>query len=120
MQTDISGIHIEIDEKLQRYAHRKISNLDKYVSREARKTARAEVRLEESKANELNKASCEVTVHLPKGNVVVKEATVNMYAAIDIAEEKLRHALRKYKERHDQPRMYRRVMKRLSPRDGAA
>jgi ribosome-associated translation inhibitor RaiA len=36
-----------------------------------------------------------------------------MYAAIDIAEEKLKHSLRKYKEKHNTTRLHRKIMARF-------
>lgn len=113
----VTGVHINVDDKLQKYVAKKIGGLEKYIARRVRESAQVEVRLKEGKAKDNNKSTCEVVVRLPQEAVTVSESTVNMYAAIDIAEEKLKHALRKYKETHDGARAYRRVIGRLARRN---
>jgi ribosome-associated translation inhibitor RaiA len=41
-----------------------------------------------------------VTLHLPHQNIVIKESALNMYAAVDIVEAKLKQQLQKYKDTH--------------------
>jgi ribosomal subunit interface protein len=86
------------------------------VPRQARSTAHAVVTLKEVKAKDKKDCVCEVVLHVPIENIAVQESTVNMYAAVDIAEEKLKHALRKYKDTHDKPRLHRRILNRLRRR----
>jgi len=114
----VTGVHADIDDKLQKYVQKKIGGLEKYIARRVRESAQVEVRLKEGKAKDSNKSTCEVVVRLPREAVAVSESTVNMYAAVDIAEEKLKHALRKYKETHDGVRAYRRMIGRIARRNG--
>lgn len=111
---EIAGVHTSVDDKLHRYVTKKIGKLDTYIARHARKSAHAEVILKKSKAKS-NKVlyACEVIVHLPHEVLRVEEATLNLYAAVDIVEEKLKHQLKKYKEVHASPKLHRRVMARL-------
>jgi putative sigma-54 modulation protein len=97
---DIHFIHAEHDEKLEKYVTKKIGKLDKYLPRHARENPHAEVFLKESKSKQGKDYCCEVSLHLPRDVINVSETNVNMYAAIDIIEMKLRHQIRKYKETH--------------------
>ena len=112
-QLTISGIHIEIDDKLRKYIHRKLEGLEKYLSKHAAESLKVEVRLAEGKPKGKKVATCKIRVSLPNDSFVVKESTVNLYAAVDIAEEKLRHAYQKYTETHDRARFYRRIIGRF-------
>ena len=83
------------------------------MSRHSRASAHVEVILKEEKAKDKKQCVCEVVVHLPHENITTKQATVNMYAAVDIVEAKLRNQLKKYKETHDNPRLHQRVIAKL-------
>jgi putative sigma-54 modulation protein len=96
---DISGIHYEVSEDLKKYVIKKISKLDRFVPRHARKSIKAEVRLTERKTK-TDRHQCEITIHLPEQQIAAKEATINMFAAVDIVETKLKSQLKKYKASH--------------------
>jgi ribosomal subunit interface protein len=112
---EIAGVHTSVDEKLHRYVTKKIGKLDVYIARHARKSAHAEVMLKKNQARSNSKIlyACEVVLYLPHEVVRVEEATLNLYAAVDIVEEKLKHQLKKYKEIHASPKLHRRVIARL-------
>ncbi|MFI5275264.1 MAG: ribosome hibernation-promoting factor, HPF/YfiA family [Candidatus Saccharimonadales bacterium] len=112
---EIAGVHTSVDEKLHRYVIKKIGKLDTYIARHARKSAHAEVLLKKNHARNSSKLlyACEVIIYLPHEVVRVEEATLNLYAAVDIVEEKLKHQLKKYKELHTSPKLHRRVIARL-------
>lgn len=118
MRTEISGVHAPVDDKLKRYIRRKIGGLDRYVPRRIRKPTWAEVKLKETGAKDKNECNCEVIIHVPEETIVVCETTVNMYAAVDIVEEKAKHALRKYKEKHQPERLRHRFLRRKSDSAG--
>ena len=99
MKVDIDGIHNIGNKDLPRYIHKKIGGLDKYIPRHARKSAYAEVIVKESKIKDKKECMCEVIVHVPGENITAKETTMNMFAAVDIVEEKVKSQLRKYKEK---------------------
>jgi putative sigma-54 modulation protein len=96
---DISGIHYEVSEDLKRYVTKKIGRLDRLVPRHARKSLHVEVRLTERKTKS-DRNQCEIILHLPEQQIAAKEATINMFAAVDIVETKLKNQLKKYKELH--------------------
>lgn len=97
---EVAGIHTDASKDIQKYVKKKIAGLDSYMPRHARKSAHAEVKLKESKAKNKKECTCEVVLHVPGETITAKETTVNMYAAIDIVEEKLKSQLRSYKEQN--------------------
>lgn len=97
---EIQGVHTQVHDKLRIYVTRKIGGLDRYISRHSRDSAHAEVLLKESKARKNDHCTCEVIIHLPHQTIVVKESALNMYAAVDIVEAKLKQQLQKYKQLH--------------------
>ncbi len=113
---DITNVHTAPDEALEKYLKRKIGNLDRFLPRQARPSAHAEVRLKEVKESNGHHATCEVTLHVPGEVINVSETTLNMYAAIDIVEFKLRQHIRKYKELHSAASLRHRLTRHLRRR----
>lgn len=97
---EIHGVHLQVDTRLQSYVGKKIGGLDKYISRRARPSAHGEVHLKELNGKDHNNSLCEVTLRLPHQTIIIKEHALNMYAAVDIAEVKLKQQLQKYKDLH--------------------
>lgn len=113
---EISGVHAHVDEDLHKYVTKKIGKLDQYMNRHVRNSAHAEVKLKEAKIKARKQATCEAILYLPHGTIATKETTVNMYAAVDIVEQKLKNQLRKYKETHTKSRFHRRLINKLLKR----
>jgi putative sigma-54 modulation protein len=111
---EISGVHMTVGDDLRKYVLRKIGKLDKYVSSHARGSAHAEVKLKERNTRGKQERTCEVIMHLPKEVITITETTINIYAAVDIVEEKLKSRLRKYKQKHDASRLRQRLLGRFS------
>lgn len=115
---DINSVHMTTDEKLQKYVIKKIGHLDRYIPRAARESAHAEVVLKENKTlkndSSKNGCTCEVTLHLPHEVINVSESTINMYAAIDIVEQKLKQQIMKYKQQHGTGALRRRLAARFA------
>lgn len=110
---EIQGVHAEVDDKLKAYVKRKIGGLDKYINKHNRESAHCEVHLKETQAKGKDKFRCEVTMHMPQKTIVVKESALNFYAAVDIAEVKIKQQLQKYKDLHGNGKKYRHVFARL-------
>ncbi len=110
---EIQGVHTTVSDKLHAYVTRKIGGLERYIPRHARDSAHIEVHLIEGKAKDQNHCTCEVIVHLPQQNIMVKESALNMFAAVDIVEAKLKQQLKKYKDRHMSGKLHRRLFARL-------
>ena len=110
---EVNGVHLDVDKKLHDYTHKKIGKLDKYLPRHARESAHVEVFLKETMIKKKKQCMCEVVMHLPKETITVKESTMNIFAAVDIVEAKLKNRIKKYKETHSSLRIHRRVISRL-------
>lgn len=113
---EIQGVHTDVDDALRRYINRKIGSLDRYLSKHSRESAHGEVILRETKSKKNDHCNCEVILHLPHQNIVVKESALNMYAAVDIVEAKLKQQIKKYKDTHGNGKMHRHLMGRLKRR----
>lgn len=96
---EITGIHYEVSEDLKKYVTRKVGRVDRFVPRHARKSMHIEVKLTELKTKS-DRNQCEMIIHLPEQQITAKQATVNMFAAIDIVETKVKNQLKKYKASH--------------------
>lgn len=97
---EIDGIHMEVSDELRRYVVKKIGKLDKYLPRKVKDVAHAEVKLKASNSKGKKQYTCEVILTIPHDTLTTKESTVNMFAAIDIVETKLKNQIRRYKEQH--------------------
>jgi ribosomal subunit interface protein len=117
---EIISVHSNLDKNLEKYVNKKIGQLDRYVPRSSRESLHVTVRLKDSKANDKNNCTCEIVMRLPHENVEVRESTINMYAAIDIVEAKLRQQLIRYKELHTDPKFYRRLVSRVARKSKVA
>lgn len=110
---EITGRQADITEDMKKYASRKIGKLDRYVAKHARTSLRAEIKLRENKSKDRKIFTATVLLHMPHEVVEASESTINMFAAIDIVEEKLKYQLRKYKEQHGDAKMRRTLFARF-------
>lgn len=101
---NITGVRYTPDEATKRYVRKKIGSLDKFLTRHARKSTSVDIKLKEVNRAHGNKYECDVIFHLPEATITAKDSTLNMLAAVDIVEEKLRVQLKKY---HDARREHR-------------
>lgn len=117
---EIDGVHMTVGDDLRKYVHKKIGKLEKYVPRNARQSLHVEIKLKEGKSKTRNERTCEAIVHLPHEVITVSETTINIFAAVDIVEQKLKNLLHKYKELHGDPKLRRRLIARLKGQSFAA
>ncbi len=110
---EINGVHTVLTDDLKKYITKKIGKLDRYMPRHARESAHAEIFVKELSVKGKKQNVCEVVLHLPSSTMMTKEATINMFAAVDIVEAKLKNQLKKYKDTHNAHRIHRRVLLRL-------
>lgn len=109
---EISGIHTNVDKKVKTYAKQKIGGLDKYIPKHAKKSAHAEVHLNEHKTRG-NKFVCKVIMHLPQQTLTAHEEAGSFEEAIDVAENKLKSQITKYKDMHASSKPRRLLLKRF-------
>ena len=110
---EITGVHFVVDEDIKTYVHQKLGKLDQYVSRHTRESLHIDVKLKASKAKNKQRFTCEVILHLAGETFRLHETGQTMPEAIDIAEEKLKIHLKKYKDLHTSPKLHQRFMARL-------
>jgi len=107
LKITIEGVNTEIADDLQKYVMKKIGKLDKYITRSAKSSAHVQIFLKEFKVKNKKQCTCEAVMFLPHEEFVTKETTMNIFAAVDIVETKLKNHLRKYKETHStRPRIF--------------
>lgn len=122
IKLELTGRNFGVDEKMKGYVEEKIGGLEKYLPRQVREVASCAVVLEDDQSGrEDNRYVCEAVLSVPGDTMVSREGTVNMYAAIDIVEAKLKAQLAKYKQKHTteprRGRMISRLMGRTSETD---
>ncbi|MCA9347693.1 ribosome-associated translation inhibitor RaiA [Candidatus Saccharibacteria bacterium] len=105
MKLEIDGIHKINNKDLEKYITKKIGGLDKYLSKHSKKSAHASVKVKEVTVKTKKECVCEVILSLPGERLTAKESTMNMFAAVDIVEEKIKTQLRKYKDAHKRPKV---------------
>jgi len=110
---EISGVHADTDDKLKKYVTKSVNKLERYIPRHARKSVHVEVKLRENKKHKNNQCAAEIIMYLPNETLTAKESTINMFAAIDIVETKLHNQIKKYKDMHSNPKLYRRLTNRF-------
>lgn len=115
---EVQGIHAAIDDKLKAHVDKKLGGLDRYIARANREGAHMEVHLKETGKKGNARSRCEVTLHLPHQNIIIKENAVNLYAAVDIVETKLKQQLQKYKELHGSGKQRRHMFARFRRKTG--
>ena len=109
---EISGVHTVVNENLRKYVTKKLGRIDKYLSKQTRASAHLEVKLKEGKDNGKKMCTCSVVLYLPHETIKMSESTLNMFAAVDIIQSKLKQQIEKYKESHTDPKRQRRLFAR--------
>lgn len=102
---EITAVHMDVEPKLHKYVMKKMSVMDKYMPRHARESAHLQVFLKEAMVKQKAEYTCEVVLNLPKDTIRIAETTMNIFAAVDIVESKLKNQIRKYKDTHTRKRV---------------
>lgn len=113
---EITGVRYTPDDATKKYVTKKISALNRFLPRHARKTFSAEVVLSEVNRANGNKYECDAKVVVPSKVITAKDSTMNMMAAVDIVEAKLADQLRKYKETNKPVKGWRARVARIKQR----
>ncbi len=100
MKLEIKFRGFEPDVKVTKYVEKKIGGLVRFIPKAQREVAIGTVVLEEDPSGrEQNRFVCDVIISLVGTEVVGHDATVNIYAAVDIVEAKIKTQLTEYKEK---------------------
>ena len=116
----ISNHNYDMNPKVVAYVEKKIFGLDKYLPRQNKDTEGTVRLIEDPSGREDNHFVCEATILVPGPDLQAKEATTNIYAAIDIVEAKLKVQAIKYKDKHMPRSRGRKMVERLLKRDDYA
>jgi ribosomal subunit interface protein len=119
IQLQTTGRHHELDDKILQYVNDKLAKLDKYLPRHSREGASGTVVLELDESHtQDSRCICEVQIEVKGERMHAREATLNMYAAIDICEQKLKSQILTYKSKHEPARNRRqRLWNKLAGRE---
>ncbi|HUC87335.1 MAG TPA: ribosome-associated translation inhibitor RaiA [Candidatus Saccharimonadales bacterium] len=101
IKLQITGRHYDLDEKIVAYVEKKLGGLDKYLPRNTRigLSGKAILELDESH-NQDQQCICEAHFEVKGERLHARDAAINMYAAIDICEQKLKSQVLTYKSKH--------------------
>lgn len=97
---NITTKHFEISDNLRAYINKKMMKLVRYIPRSAKESLSIDVNLRENTQEKTNKFEAEGIFHLPEKQITAKDSTINMFAAVDILESKLKSQLIRYKDEH--------------------
>lgn len=109
----IDGIHTKLNPNIEDYVYQKIGQLDKFIPKKYRQSVKVDVKLKEAKTKTKDKFTCEVIFKLPQETITVHEKAQTFEASIDLSEDKLKTQLKKYKDKHSDPRLHRRLANNL-------
>jgi len=97
-QIQITGISYEVDEATKRYANKRVERLFRYLPKHAKKSVSAEVKLEQVNHDHGNKYKVEIIINVPGKVITASDSTVNIIAAIDIVDAKIKPQIIDYKQ----------------------
>jgi putative sigma-54 modulation protein len=101
IKIDLTARNYQIEDKVRAYVTEKIGNLDKYLTRHAKgNTSCGIILTDDPSGREDNRYVCEAVMNVDGTTLISQEATINIFAAVDIVEAKLKSQLMKYKEKH--------------------
>jgi putative sigma-54 modulation protein len=123
IQLNVSGNNYELTDKIREYVDDKIGKLERYLPKNSREGAHGNVTLTlDESGREDNQCVCEIEISAGGGHFEAREATLNMFAAIDIVEAKLKAQIGKFKDKHS-PHQHRgqifvdKLLRRHVPKD---
>lgn len=102
IQFHTTGRHYDIDRNILVYIDKKLGSLEKYLPRHSREGVAGTVILELNESvSQDERCICEVQFEVKGETMHAQEATINMYAAIDICEQKLKSQILTYKSKQE-------------------
>lgn len=91
---NIRGENVEVTEAIRSYIEEKVGKLDKYFTDGHDMTAHVNLKVYADKTNRV-----EITIPAKRVTLRAEDTSQDMYASIDLVEEKLERQIRKYKTR---------------------
>ena len=114
MQLQVSGRNLDVTEPIREYAERKLARIERHLTEDTR--VDLELAIERNPSISANQYA-ELTVWTRGPVLRAHESAVDMYAAIDLAVDKLDRQVRRYRERrrHWRPHHQARDIEALIP-----
>ncbi len=95
---EISGKGYKIDEPFKKYVTKRLSKLDRYLPRAAKKDVVMKVAVAEISKSKNDKYEIAATMEMTGGKVIAaKDECSNVFAGVDLVEAKLTGQIRRYK-----------------------
>jgi len=113
IKLEITDVHTVLDDQIRDLLRESVDKLERYIPKHARQSAHAQANLKQVLTQGNKKATAEIILHLPHEILTAKESTLTMPEAIGLVENKLVTQLKKYKEKHANPKLLRRLSSRL-------
>lgn len=112
-KVEISGHKYKVEEPLKKYAKKRLSKLDKYLPKSAKKDVVMKIVISEIGKNKGEKYTISVAMDIPGGKVIAaKDDCSNVFAGVDLVEAKLTGQIRRYKL-ESQPHRRKKSLKNL-------
>jgi len=106
MKTDVTFRgYIEPNVELQKYARRKLSELNRKVPRSIRTETTCTVKFVRQRKKEGGQKTCTMVLELPQQTLEAQETTQHMYTSLDIVVAHLGELLREYKLQYHRRRL---------------
>src|SRR3954470_21683667 len=96
MQLQVSGRNLDVTEPIREYAARKLARIERHLTEDTR--VDLELAVERNRSISANQYA-ELTVWTRGPVLRAHESAIDMYAAIDLAVDKLDRQVRRYRER---------------------
>ncbi len=118
IELQTTGRHYELDDKIVGYVEQKLGGLDKYLPKHARDGLFGQVVLELDESHTQDQQCvCDAHFEVKGERMHARDAAINMYAAIDICEQKLKSQILTYKSKHEpaknrRQRLFAKIMSR--------
>jgi ribosomal subunit interface protein len=105
IKIQLTGRQYEIDQELEKYVHKKLGSLDKYLPRGHRNQGMSVEIFKDPSGKEDNRYKVVAILRVQGPDIIAETATINPHSAIDIVEQKLKSQIHKYKEKHQPKRI---------------
>ena len=99
IEIQMTGRNFDIDGELKSYIKRKLGGLDRYLPRGHRNQGMSVEILRDPSGKEDNRYKIVAVLKVQGPDLVAETATINPHSAVDIAEQKLKIQIRKYKDK---------------------
>ena len=110
---EITGNDYEVEDSLKKYAEKRLSKLDRFLPRGAKKDVVMRIVVSEIGKSKGDKYEISVAMEIPGGKVIAaKDECTNVFAGVDLVEAKLNGQIRRYKL-ESTPHLQKRSLKNL-------